>query len=134
MEVKTDRSYSLHPNAMEAVERDDDDLGYLWFAEKSPDQVRYVGITRSFETDELHVERDDQRWSAYGGITEVSYDGRFLRCCLDAEGANKLGGFAEILVDCRHFREAQRRQAAKALQAVFADTDVAVSIDMPGQE
>ena len=128
MELMIQPTYALTPSEVVVVERDDDDLGYLWFADRRNDDVRYVTLTGSYQDGSLHVERDDQTWQAYGGITAVEFDGATLALHFDKAAAAALGGIETVLVDCRSIQPSTQDRLEHLLAPLFAGTNVPVQI------
>lgn len=128
MEMTAPAIYTLTPNEFQVVERDDEDLGYLWFADRSNGDVRYIMLTRSYHDGRVHFERDDQKWAAYGGVTSVDFDGTNLVVRLDKSAATALGGVEMVLVDCRTVGLDSRRQLETTLWPLLAGTNVPVHV------
>jgi len=89
-------SWQLDPNELEAIEQDEEGLTYLWMAEKTPQNIRYVTLSRSNESGEVYVERDDQGWSCYGGIEKIQLVPTGLKVHLNANGKSHLGGITQL--------------------------------------
>lgn len=121
-------NYTLTPNEFQVVERDDEDLGYLWFADRSNGDVRYIMLTRSYHDGKVHIERDDQKWAAYGGVTSVDFDGTSLVMRLDKSAATALGGVEMVLVDCRAIGPDTRHRLETILRPLLAGTSVPVHV------
>jgi hypothetical protein len=85
-------SWHLDTNELEVVEDDDEGLTYLWLAEKTPQQIRYITFERSNDSSDVYIERDDQAWGCYDGIEKVQLDPRGLKVFLNANGQSHLGG------------------------------------------
>jgi hypothetical protein len=128
VELVTQPTYALTPNEVKIVERDDDDLGYLWFADRQNGDIRYVTLTRSYQDDSVHTERDDQKWQAYGGLTAVEFDGNTLAMHFDKSAAAALGGVETVRVDCRAATAEVRTRLQEALMPLLAGTNVPLLI------
>lgn len=100
----------------------------IWFADEDANPCQYLMLQRAREFDEqdrtlgmddVYIERDDQGWSAYGGILrfELCNDRAYLK--LDDCTATKIGGVSEIEV---HFNPdpIKIRELATGLQMVFS--------------
>lgn len=85
-------------------------LSRFGFEQVTADSRQYVMLQRSYEFDEqdielgmdnVYIERDDQLWSAYGGILQFALERKRVLVKLGAETAAKLGAESEyeILFD-----------------------------------
>jgi hypothetical protein len=89
-------SWHLDTNELEVVEQDDEGVTYLWLAEKTPQQIRYVTFARSSDCSDVYIERDDQAWGCYGGIENVQISPNGLKVFLNANGQSHLGGMNSL--------------------------------------
>ena len=131
MELMTQPTYSISPSEVEIVERDDEELGYLWFADRRNGDVRYVTLTRSYRDGSVHLERDDQKWQTYGGLAAVEFDGTTLAVHLDQTATAALGGVQTVLVDCRSIDPAAQRRLDHSLAPLLAGTNVPLHVSRP---
>lgn len=90
--------WHISANEVKAVESDDEGLAYLWLAEKTPKEICYVTMTRSQDSDDVYIERDDQAWSCYSGIEKVQLSPGGLKIYLNASGQSHLGGVSHLAV------------------------------------
>jgi Immunity protein 10 len=83
------------------VADDDPILVLVGFEQVTVDSRRYLMLQRSYEFDEQDIElgmndvylkRDDQLWSAYGGILQFASERNRVLIKLGGETAAKLGG------------------------------------------
>lgn len=99
----------------------------IWFADEDANPCQYLMLQRAREFDEqdralgmddIYIERDDQGWSAYGGILrfELHNDRAYVK--LDDCTATKIGGVSEIEVRFNP-GPAKLRELAAGLQLVF---------------
>lgn len=123
MELTAASVYILSPSEFQYVARDDDHLGYVWFADRQPGDVRYLTISRSFEDGTVHIERDDQKWGAYGGLARVEYRGGLLRLEFEPATAAELGGIESAVIDCAGIPDVAVR-LPPALTQLLAGTGV----------
>lgn len=100
----------------------------VWFDGEDTQPCQYLTLQRAYEfdgqdrtlgMDDVYIERDDQGWSAYGGILrfELHNDRAYVK--LDDCTATKLGGVSEIEVRF-NLDPAKLRELARGLQLVFA--------------
>ena len=87
------------------VDDGDPDFILVGFDSEGPGLRRYLMLQRSYEFDEqdvalgmdrVYIERDDQGYSAYGGITRFELHRDRALISLDAATARKLGNEAEF--------------------------------------
>jgi hypothetical protein len=123
------QTYTLAPSEVVIVERDDDDLGYLWFADRQSGDSRYFTVTRSFRDGSIHLERDDQQWQSYGGLTSIELGGGLLTLHFDKSAAAALGGIESAVVDCQAIEPALLARLEHALAPLVAGTNVALQVD-----
>ena len=128
MELTQQRDYEIRPVEVAASAGDDENIASIWFADRESQKVRYVALSRDLFNSSLYVERDDQKWSSYDGITAVELQGGQLAIQLDSAGADRLGGVKLIRVDCRGFNEETLERMEHALRAMFAGSKVPLSI------
>ncbi len=124
MELTDQQVYEIRPREIAAAERDDEDVAYLGFFDPRPAANHYVSLSRSLRETAIHTERDDQKWSCYNGITDVTLEAGLLTIRYDPESASKLGGVETIRVDGRGVTAATWNQVARVLAVMFRDTDV----------
>lgn len=128
MELTKQRAYEICPSEVVAVARDDDDISQLWFADNNGPEMRYVTLSRSHSEASPYVERDDQKWSCYDGITSVNLDADKLIVLLDKPAAESLGGVESICVDCRGLNEETWERIERTVHAIFDGTPVPLTI------
>ena len=128
MELTQQRVYDIRPAEVVAVERDDENLAYLWFADPRQGEVRYVSLARSLSNGSIHAERDDQKWCCYDGITAVELRGGQLLVHFDPTAAGQLGGVELVRVDCQGMNEETLERIEHALRAMFADSGIPLTM------
>lgn len=88
------------------VEDTDESIG-VWLADADPVESDYLALTRDLQPDEqsvrlsldkVYLERNDQGFSGYGGIEQVSLHHNQLCLRLDDKGARFMGGLSFIKV------------------------------------
>ena len=119
---------AFHANCV-AVE-DMEDLWLVGFADDEFETREYLTLQRSFEDDEqdvalgmntYHVERNDQRWSGYGGIKKLELKRDRVRIEFTSEGARELGNVAEMEVTFK-IGEHELCKLMDRLEKIFAGT------------
>jgi hypothetical protein len=128
MELTQQQIYDIRPSEVVAVEHDEEGLSHVWFADRQPNDIRYVCLTRAPSSQDVYTERDDQKWSCYGGVLHVSFDADKLVVDLDKSAAKALGGVESVRVDCRGLNEETSERVEKALRAIFDGTSVPLTI------
>ena len=128
MELTESRVYDIKPGEVVAEERDDEGVSHLWLAVRRPQEVRYVSLSRSQGEVSVHLERDDQKWGCYDGVTGVSLDANELVVNLNRSAADSLGGVESIHVDCRGLNEETWERVSRALRAIFEGTSIPLAI------
>jgi Immunity protein 10 len=87
------------------IDTDDPDFIVVGFAWKGRDPYHYRTLQRAYEFDEqdvalgmdsYHVEKDDQKYSAYGGILRFQLHRDRALISLDTKTARKLDGEPEL--------------------------------------
>jgi hypothetical protein len=111
------------------VDDDDPNVILVGFEQVTVDSRQYLMLQRSYEfderdielgTNEVYLERDDQFWSAYGGILYFALERNRALIKLGGETAAKLGGESdyEISFDVGDYQFAVLRNG---LTKVFKD-------------
>jgi len=99
---------AFHANCI-AVE-DMDELWLVGFADDEVNTRDYLTLQRAFEDDEqdvalgmntYHVERNDQKWSGYGGIAAFELKRDRVKITFTKEGAAKMGNVTELEITFR---------------------------------
>lgn len=107
----------------------------IWFADEGTNPCQYLMLQRACEFDEqdrtlgmddVYIERDDQGWSAYGGLLRVEQHNDRAYMKLDDCTATKIGGVNEIEVRFNS-DPAKLQELATGLQLVFAGLDCFVN-------
>src|SRR5262245_55504926 len=103
------------------IDAEDPDFTLVGFASDGRDPRQYLMLQRSRNFDEqdvatgmdnVYVERDDQRYSAYGGIRLFELRRNFAWLLLDAATARKLGN--EAVFEVRFELEDERFEELRA--------------------
>jgi hypothetical protein len=128
MELTQQQVYDICPREVVPIERDDEDVASVWFADRRGSEVRYVSVARSLPDGPVHTERDDQKWGCYGGLTRVELVGGMLSLHFDSAAAGKLGGIELMRVDCRGMTEQTRERIESVLRAMFAGSSIPMTI------
>ncbi|HEY1048785.1 MAG TPA: Imm10 family immunity protein [Prosthecobacter sp.] len=88
------------------VEDTEEGIG-VWLADADPVECDYLALTRDLRPDEqsvrlsldkVYLERNDQGFSGYGGIEQISLFRDHLHLCLDDKGTRFMGGLSVMKV------------------------------------
>ncbi len=128
MELTQQHTYTLKASEAATAQRDDDNLSYVWFTDRSAEPPRYFSLTKSHDDGSFYSERDDQKWGVYGGVREASFDEDKLIVHFDKASADGLGGIETVVVDCSHLSESARAQVSTTLAYIFSGSKIALTI------
>jgi hypothetical protein len=108
---------------------DMDDLWLVGFADEKFETRQYLMLQRGYEDDEqdvklgmdtYHVERDDQRWSCYGGIGRFELHRDHVAVRFNREGAERLE--AKRMEITFKIDRSQFQKMVRRLKHIFAGT------------
>lgn len=123
---------SFHANCVTVEDRDD-----FWLVGFADDEFKtrdYLLLQRGVEDDEqdlvfgmntYHVERNDQKWSGYGGIESFELHRDRVKICFSKAGGNRMGSVTEMEITFQTDGDEYARLKDR-LGRIFGGTDCLV--------